>query len=167
MEEYIKLLEIILKIKIDLHFGELKGTKMGEADVLNGTITLNKNNDNFTNLFSLAHEARHIYQYEYDRQNYDYENYIDGKDGMSQKVEMDANAFAYFVCRDIFGLAPTIGLDKYDGFISLYDNIKKQYHDIKIDRKTINKILDVFGLPNIDQRNFKSPFIKTCHIISR
>ena len=161
MEEYIKLLENILKIKIVLSFGELKGTKMGEADLKNGTITINKNNDTFTTLFSLAHEARHIYQYKYDRARCieDMQDYIDGKDGMGQYVEMDSNAFAYFLFTNVFGLRPTLNLS-YDGFDTVYNRICKQYQDLRVDRNIINKICDTFGLPNLNKRKFISNWLK-------
>lgn len=76
------------------------------------TIYLRKeNNPNPDYVFSIAHELRHIYQYETDEQYYlsDYKT-ADKCSSIEeynlQIAEIDANAFAAIVMKDFFALAP-------------------------------------------------------------
>ena len=116
IEEFItdvcELLEIeVPKISYDTsHF--LTKTTMAQCEPETNTIYLNKiDKPNPDYVFSIAHELRHIYQYQTDE-----EFYLSGykpsnkcssiEEYNLQIAEVDANAFAAIVITDFFSLKP-------------------------------------------------------------
>ena len=94
----------------DSHFPT--NTTMALCNPVVHTIYLRKeNNPNPDYVFSIAHELRHIYQYETDEQYYlsDYKT-ADKCSSIEeynlQIAEIDANAFAAIVMKDFFALVP-------------------------------------------------------------
>lgn len=87
-------------------------TMMAQVDSAGKVIYLKKyNKPNFNQLFSIAHELRHIWQIKYHKEKYFY-NYKTMEVLKSveeynlQLAEIDANAFAYIIMVDFFGVKP-------------------------------------------------------------
>lgn len=87
-------------------------TTMALCDPATHTIYLRKvDNPNPDYVFSIAHELRHIYQYETDEQYYLSAYKAADKCSSIEKynlqiAEVDANAFAAIVMKDFFALTP-------------------------------------------------------------
>ena len=116
IEDYIEDICDILNIPVPKvsydtsHFHS--STMMAQVNSSGNTIYLKKyNKPNFDQLFSIAHELRHIWQIKYNEKFY-LENYktIDLCSSIEeynlQPAEIDANAFAYIVMVDFFGIKP-------------------------------------------------------------
>lgn len=94
----------------DSHFPT--NTTMALCDPVAHTIYLRKvDKSNPDYVFSIAHELRHIYQYETDEQYYlsDYkaaDKCSSIEEYNLQIAEIDANAFAAIVMKDFFALVP-------------------------------------------------------------
>lgn len=87
-------------------------TTMAVSAPASNTIYLKKNNNpNFDYMFSIAHELRHIFQYQNDEKFY-FANYkpSDKCDSIEeynlQIAEVDANAFANIIMVEFFQLKP-------------------------------------------------------------
>lgn len=116
IEEFITdvcdLLDIeIPKISYDIsHF--LTKTTLAQCEPDANTIYLNKvDKPNPDYVFSIAHELRHIYQYQTDRQFYLSEYKPSNKCSSIEEynlqiAEIDANAFASIVMTDFFSMKP-------------------------------------------------------------
>lgn len=107
-----ELLEIkVPKISYDsIHF--VTKTTLAQCEPVTNTIYLNKvDKPNPDYVFSIAHELRHIYQYQTDK-----EFYLSGykpsnkcssvEEYNLQIAEVDANAFASIVMTDFFSIKP-------------------------------------------------------------
>lgn len=107
-----ELLEIkVPKISYDtIHF--VTKTTLAQCEPVTNTIYLNKvDKPNPNYVFSIAHELRHIYQYQTDK-----EFYLSGykpsnkcssvEEYNLQIAEVDANAFASIVMTDFFSIKP-------------------------------------------------------------
>ena len=102
-------------------------TTMAQCELTSNTIYLNKiDNPNPDYLFAIAHELRHIFQYQDDEQFY-LSNYKTSDNCSSveeynlQIAEVDANAFAGLVMINFFGLKPL--------FEGLSDSVKAKIFD--------------------------------------
>ena len=87
-------------------------TTMAQCELTNNVIYLNKlDKPNPDYLFAIAHELRHIFQYQYDEQFY-LSNYKTSDNCSSieeynlQIAEVDANAFASIVMVEYFRMQP-------------------------------------------------------------
>lgn len=88
-------------------------TTLAQCDLLTRVIYLDKKADkqNPDCLFCIAHELRHIYQYQTDKQYY-FSNYRQSDKCLSveeynlQIAEVDANAFASIIMTDFFSIKP-------------------------------------------------------------
>lgn len=111
MNEYINFIKSLLKIKISSIKFEDLGNQMGYSVLKESVVVLNTKNNTGANLFTIAHELRHLYQYQYKLNKYkkEFDNYTDRD--MMQECEKDANAFAYFIFRNLFRLEPQINLN--------------------------------------------------------
>ena len=105
----------------------LTDTIMAQCEPINNIIYLNKiDNPNPDYLFVIAHELRHIFQYQNDEQFY-LSNYKTSDNCSSveeynlQIAEVDANAFAGLVMINFFGLKPL--------FEGLSDSVKAKIFD--------------------------------------
>lgn len=99
-------------------------TMMAQVDSAGKVMYLKKySKPNFDQLFSIAHELRHVWQITYYQEKYFY-NYktMDVLKSVEeynlQPAEIDANAFAYIVMADFFGVKPL--------FQGLSDIVKSQ-----------------------------------------
>lgn len=87
-------------------------TTMAQCDVANNTIYLYKlDKPNPDYLFSIAHELRHIWQYQTDEQFYLSEYKPSNKCSSVEEynlqiAEIDANAFASIIMTDFFSMKP-------------------------------------------------------------
>lgn len=122
IEDICNILNIpVPKISYDTsHFHS--NTMMAQVDSSGKTIYLKKyNKPNFDQLFSIAHELRHVWQIKYNEKFY-LETYktIDlcssTEEYNLQPAEIDANAFAYIVMVDFFQRQPL--------FHGLSENVK-------------------------------------------
>ena len=102
-------------------------TTIAQCELTSNTIYLNKiDNPNPDYLFAIAHELRHIFQYQDDEQFY-LSNYKTSDNCSSveeynlQIAEVDANAFAGLVMINFFGLKPL--------FEGLSDSVKAKIFD--------------------------------------
>lgn len=102
-------------------------TTMAQCELTSNIIYLNKiDKPNPDYLFAIAHELRHIFQYQDDEQFY-LSNYKTSDNCFSveeynlQIAEVDANAFAGLVMIDFFGLKPL--------FEGLSDSVKAKIFD--------------------------------------
>ena len=102
-------------------------TTMAQCEPINSVIYLNKiDKPNPDYLFAIAHELRHIFQYQNDEQFY-LSNYKTSDNCSSveeynlQIAEVDANAFAGLVMINFFGLKPL--------FEGLSDSVKAKIFD--------------------------------------
>lgn len=102
-------------------------TTMAQCELISNTIYLNKlDKPNPDYLFAIAHELRHIFQYQDDEQFY-LSNYKTSDNCSSveeynlQIAEVDANAFAGLVMINFFGLKPL--------FEGLSDSVKAKIFD--------------------------------------
>lgn len=136
MKHYIRFLEKLLKVKPkSIIFASCVG--WGQSTLNTGEVVINNNLDNFTKIFTIAHELRHIYQYEHNRSMLDEisNHYQRGKSGMNQVVEMDANAFAFFICRKVFRLEPQVKLN-HD-----YIKFEKMVKQMEIDYANVYDVI--------------------------
>ena len=102
-------------------------TTMAQCELTNNIVYLNKiDKPNPDYLFAIAHELRHIFQYQDDKQFY-LSNYKTSDNCSSveeynlQIAEVDANAFAGLVMINFFGLKPL--------FEGLSDSVKAKIFD--------------------------------------
>lgn len=106
-------------------------TMMAQVDSSGNTIYLKKYDKlNPDQLFSIAHELRHIWQIENYHDlfffNYQTVDMIDTEEYNLQPAEVDANAFASIIMVDFFHLQP-----QYHGLSdSVVSSIKKRIDDI-------------------------------------
>lgn len=103
----------IKKPRIQIKHGTfVSGTALAAYDYKNKKIAIN-DPETYENkadlLFAIAHELRHKYQIDHDM--FDFENYKTSRELTTeeynlQKEEIDANAYAYIVMADLFGIKP-------------------------------------------------------------
>lgn len=116
IEEYITDICYLLNIKEPYVSYDVTGfatdTTMAQCDVVNNIIYLNKlDKPNPDYLFCIAHELRHIWQYQTDKKFYlsDYKSSdkcLSIEEYNLQIAELDANAFAAIVMIDFFSIKP-------------------------------------------------------------
>jgi Zn-dependent peptidase ImmA (M78 family) len=106
-----ELLEIrVPKISYDTHFATK--TTLAQCEPETNTIYLNKvDKPNPDYVFSIAHELRHIYQYQIDEKfylsGYKPSNKCSSVEEYNLQIaEVDANAFASIVMSDFFSIKP-------------------------------------------------------------
>ena len=115
IEEYITDICYLLNIKEPYVSYDVVGfatdTTMAQCDVVNNTIYLYKDKPNPDYLFSIAHELRHIWQYQTDEKfylsGYKPSNKCSSVEEYNLQIaEIDANAFASIIMTDFFSIKP-------------------------------------------------------------
>ena len=121
IKEYIRIICKDLGISVpNVRFTKsFKGsdTRLAEYDSHSNILMLSSRYENVLDLyFCVAHELRHKYQL--DKDIYDFSSYVtsstvDIKTYNMQEIELDANAYAYVIMANVFGVEPLFnGLDE-------------------------------------------------------